>query len=68
MWWWLSAKGFISCGPMVPKSIVGPVDGAWPTIKAIINMEGLARATETVGVMRAVPDMTVAYAKERVLL
>ena len=24
---------------MVPKSIVGPVDGAWHAIKAIINME-----------------------------
>ena len=49
-----------------PESIIGPVDGAWPTINAIINMEGLARAAETVGVMRAVLDMTVAYAKERV--
>jgi alkylation response protein AidB-like acyl-CoA dehydrogenase len=29
-------------------------------------MGGLARAAETVGVMRAVLDMTVAYAKERV--
>ena len=49
-----------------PESIVGPVDGAWPAINAIINMEGLARSAETVGVMRAVLDMTVAYAKERV--
>ena len=49
-----------------PESIIGPVDGAWPTINAIINMGGLARAAETVGVMRAVLDMTVAYAKERV--
>jgi len=49
-----------------PGAIVGPVDGAWPAIHAIINMAGLARAAETVGVMRAVLDMTVAYAKERV--
>ncbi|MBL6968178.1 MAG: acyl-CoA/acyl-ACP dehydrogenase [Desulfobacteraceae bacterium] len=49
-----------------PESIIGPVDGAWPTINAIINMAGLARAAETVGVMRAVLNMTVAYAKERV--
>jgi alkylation response protein AidB-like acyl-CoA dehydrogenase len=49
-----------------PESIIGPVDGAWPAIHAIINMAGLARAAETVGVMRAVLDMTVAYAKERV--
>jgi alkylation response protein AidB-like acyl-CoA dehydrogenase len=49
-----------------PESIIGHVDGAWPAIKAIINMEGLARAAETVGVMRAVLEMTVAYAKERV--
>ena len=48
------------------ESIVGPADGAWPTINAIINMEGLARTAETVGVMRAVLDMTVAYAKERI--
>ena len=49
-----------------PESIIGPVDGAWPTIKTIINMAGLARAAETVGVMRAVLEMTVAYAMERV--
>jgi len=48
------------------ESIIGQADQAWPTIKAIINMSGLARAAETVGVMRAVLDMTVAYAKERV--
>ena len=49
-----------------PENIIGPVAGAWPAINAIINMAGLARAAETVGVMRAVLEMTVAYAKERV--
>ncbi len=46
--------------------VVGPVGGAWPIVKAVLDRAAVARSAETVGAMRAVLDMTVAYAKERV--
>jgi alkylation response protein AidB-like acyl-CoA dehydrogenase len=46
-------------------SIIGPVDRAWPIVKAVLNRAAVARSAETVGTMRATMDMTLAYAKER---
>ncbi len=45
---------------------IGPVDEAWPIVKAALDRAAVARAAETVGAMRATLDMTLAYAKERV--
>ena len=47
-------------------SVVGPVGGAWPTVKAVLDRAAVARSAETVGAMRAVLEMTVAYAQDRV--
>jgi len=46
--------------------IVGTVGGAWAIVKAVLDRAAVARSAETVGAMRAVLDMTVDYAKERV--
>jgi len=47
-------------------SVIGPVDKAWPVVKAALDKAAVARAAESVGAIRATLDMTVAYAKERV--
>ncbi len=49
-----------------PESVIGPVDEAWPAVKAALDRAAVGRAAEVVGAMRATLDMTVAYAKERV--
>ena len=45
---------------------IGPMDQAWPIVKAALDRAAVARAAETVGAMRATLDMTLAYAKERI--
>ena len=47
-------------------SVIGPVDRAWPVVKAALDRAAVARCADTVGAMRATLDMTIAYAKERV--
>jgi len=46
-------------------SVMTPVGGAWPVVKAVLDRAAVARSAETVGAMRATMDMTLAYAKER---
>lgn len=47
------------------SGVIGPVDQAWPIVKAVLDRAAVARSAETVGAMRAAMDMTLAYAKER---
>ena len=47
-------------------SVVGPVGGAWPIVKAVLDRAAVARSAETVGAMKASLDMSVAYAQDRV--
>lgn len=46
--------------------VVGDVGRAWPVVKATLDRAAVAKSAETVGAMRAVLEMSVAYAKERV--
>ncbi len=47
-------------------AVIGPEGGAWPLVKAALDRAAVARAAETVGVIRATLDLTLAYANERV--
>ncbi len=47
-------------------SIIGQVDKAWPVVKTAMNKAALARASESVGAMRAALDLSLAYSKDRV--
>ena len=51
----------------VPRSsLIGPLGGAWPLVTAALEKAEAARAAEMVGGCRAVLDLAVAYAHERV--
>jgi len=46
-------------------SVIGPVDQAWPIVKAVLDRAAVARSAETLGAMRATLDMTLSFVKER---
>lgn len=61
-----AAEFFLNDVRTEPGSILGAIDGGFDTLQAVIDDATLAVSAEAVGIIRAMQDKTVEYAKSRV--